>query len=516
MNLLARLALAAALAAAALPPQCAESAFAMGSNPPPPTAPVANMGTGADVTISADAAAPGLAVAPGAFGYNAQWRMQDGLAALCGPVATDADQAACLEKIGAAYGPMLAEAGARNLAFLNWGNTLGTWGDPLSSAGPWSARKLDCNPGSGLCERDVVGVGDVCALAKRWRLEAITFPVPLTGADPFTKVISDAAAARIVDYAAREIAAVGCAALTRYVGVGVEWSPLGPAFAQAQASYLKLLASLRARVEDPKVVLLVYGMLGARYGGAQAVAANAVNQPLYALAMRTPGLLIDLHPYLIPARLAAAPDGSTPMTDANVDALLRIAPDQSGFLTVAPAQWGATGPPAPGAVAEFSAMGLRHDVTQASEAPWPWEATLALADLSRECLASGAAICLNHAWTTGRPPEWPMDAVSGGALTDKARALGFLAAFHRGGVLPSLVSAGSVRGTVTREGATLRAYGGNFSRTPVTLGFRLFDEAAGRSASVEIRARGGVTAFAWDGAAPLALPPLSLWRAEFH
>lgn len=459
-------------------------AYAMPPKPPPPP-PAPSL-----PVLEVDAAAPGTPVAPGAFLYGAMWRLDDGPRALCAPgdaawtgPKTDAEHAACVTRIGEALAPAMRETGPRGFSW-NWGVTV--TGDPLLGLGPWSARRPDCRPGSGVCEKPLIGPAEACALAKRWEAEAVAWGVTPT---------ADAAEQARASHAAF---AAGCPGVRALVAVGVEAAPvLGMLSAEQLAARVR---AVRAALPESATVL-VYGKLGARWGKPDAIADNAALARLLAGA---PGVAFDVHPYL-----GDWPEGAaTPMTEANMDRLLALAPREApAWLRVAGF---------PGAALEFAVLGGRRDNRMEAAGPAPWPVALANADLLRECWAQGLGVCGAWMLSGNHPPEWPFGAVSleGGEvrISDRARALGFLARLHRGALLGRR-DAGALRLLASRtpEGG-LALYGGCFSRTPCEAEVRLAGGPWRALEAMTLGLGGAAPLGAWGPGLPLRVPAMSLVR----
>ncbi|MCB1033979.1 MAG: hypothetical protein KDD47_09120 [Acidobacteria bacterium] len=469
------------------------------------------------------------AIPPGAVGWGAMWK-QDILYPAPGELITDADHRAYIDRLGREGLRLARAADLRNISWP-WGVTFSTWGvNWENSTGPWSERPVDCarivllNKGSGWCEKTVVGVGDLMALAKRWRLEALTVAVPLAvldgtrvrwGPNFITHEIDGPTIEKISDHGAALIDFMRSrpewADLQRiYLEAGCEWRHYGQP--RAVASYAALIRRIREKIPDEKVIVVASASDSADL---DPVKANDWNRALFEQLHAIPGIAADLHRYRGMVGLTAGPGGATELTPENILRLAGTGRTQRGYFTVRPGQWNA-GDDHPGMASvslENAIHGLVGDHSTHTEAPRPWAAVMAHADLVREGLASQAMTFLGWTWfPEDLPAEWPHGAIlPNGTLARHAEAQAFLSRYHRGSLLASELSdETAVRGNAVlgpKGGVFL--YGGNFSLDRQEL--QLTGAPTG-NATVDLMGETEVETLEWDGRSPLGLPPMTLWR----
>ena len=491
------------------------------------------LGRGATTMIDIDAGKEVRPIPPGAVGWGAMWAR-----AFLDPAPpktlTDASHRAYIQTLAKAQAPLIRAADVRHLSWP-WGVSFSSWGvNWENSAGSWSTRKRDCarrGRTSGWCETAVVGVGDFLTLAQHWQLEAVTVGTNVAVMDGIRQrwgpgldnAFSEENIERLSDHAARLVDFMKSHPawddLGRvYLSVGCEWRhySLFPR-SKAVQTYVQLVRRVRAKIPDAKVIVVASASDSADWGGRELFKANSWNRFLHEGLVGVPGIALDRHIYRGMAGLQAAPDGATPMTDHNIDRLLQTAPSQHHFLGVDPRQWRGGGRAMPTIFLEAGILGLVADHKTRSSAPRPWPVDLVFADLAREVLASPALAFLGWVWNpSDLPREWPFGAQRGGKLLPHARALAFISRLHRGALLASTVHGSQhVRANAAgSRGGPVAAYGGNFSRQPTSLGFRLRGVRP-RTLEVEVMDENGVRTVVWDGRQPLPLRPLQLWRVAF-
>lgn len=486
--------------------------------------------TGAEVTLNIDTGNSLRRIEPGAVGWGAMWK-KDMIFPRPGNLKTDADHRAFLERLAREGGALARKADLRNISWP-WGVSFSTWGvNWENSVGPWSKRPVDCaripliNRGSGWCEKSVVGVGDLMFLADRWELEALTVAVPLSvldrtrvrwGPNFVTHAIDTGTMEKITAHAQGLISFMKSRPewhrLERvYLSAGCEWRHYGQP--SAVRTYAELIKKIRARITDPKVVIVASASDSADF---EPFKANSWNRPLYEALKNRPGVALDLHRYRGMAGLTAGPDGSTAATLENVARLARTGVTQQGFFTVHPGQWHQKGEPMPSVLLENAIHGLIGDHATHSSQPWPWPVVIAHADLVREALASRALTFLGWTWfPEDLPREWPHGAIrQDGTLAKHAQAQAFLTRFHRGEFLRSQISDNSaVRANAVRgNSGRVRIYGGNFSMESHQLHLTGVNPG---NAKVEYMGDKQIHKVAWDSRIPLVLPPMTLWRIIF-
>lgn len=141
---------------------------------------------------------------------------------------------------------------------------------------------------------------------------------------------------------------------------------------------------------------------------------------------------MDLHRYRGMIGAEQGPGGTMPLNPRNTDVLLQTGLSQRDYLTVDPKQRGASGPAMATVLLENAIHGVDGDHSKTSEAPRPWAATMAHADLVREALAGEALTFLSWTWfPEALPKEWPHGAILNSRLAPHAAAQGFLSDFHR-------------------------------------------------------------------------------------
>lgn len=473
-----------------------------------------------------DVARPEKVIPPGAVGWGAMWKRST-LWPTPPQILTDRSHGAYIRSLAAMHKRLIKEADVRHISWP-WGVGFSTFGvNWENSAVLWSRRKVDCVRGSGWCEKSIVGVGDLLTLADAWDLEAVTVAVPLAVFDGNTKRwgprlfhddFTDDTIEKIADHADRMIDFMkkqrGWRSLDRiYLAAGCEWrrySLRNPS--SAVLTYAKLVRRLRETIDDEKVWIVASASDNADIPG-EATKAASWNRYLYERLHDTKGIVLDLHRYRGMIGTAAQ-DGKTPLTEMNIDALLRVGVSQRGFLTVDPAHWGGRGKPMPSVLLENAIHGHHADHTKKSNQPLPWPVVMAHADLVREALASPAQSFLGWTWfPESIPPEWPHGAIRNGKLSAQAAAQGFLTTYHRGRRLPVKVPAASpVRGNATlQKDGTVRVYGGNFSRNSVKLRLRM-KGAAANGGRVEVLTKNGTDTAAWNGDESIDLKPMTLFR----
>ena len=479
------------------------------------------------------------AVPPGVIGWGAMWKA--GLLWPAPPKSMDdAAHARYIEDLGLRNAPLVQQADMRNISWP-WGVSFSTWAvNWENSAKPWSQRSPDCvtilGRVSPWCETTMVGVGDLMSLARMWQLEALTVAVPLAvidGKTPrwgpgfFNHVFSSSTIEKIADHAFRLVEFMkqqpGWSELDRvYLSAGTEWRHYGvhnPS--PAVLSYAKLVRRIRERIVDPKVIVVACASDSTDIDGYKHAQAISWNRYLYRELHAVPGIALDLHRYRGVGDTEAGPDGRMPLTPANIREMLETGLNQRQFLTVKPADWepasspASHGPAMPSVLLENAIQGHMNDHGTHSQAPRPWPAVMAHADLVREALASPALTFLGWTWfPEDLPEEWPHGALlPAGRLSRHAAAQAFLSRFHRGQLLSATMSdESSIRANAVRGGdGQLYLYGGNFSQQARNLAVVLegLNTEAGR---LEIMTESGVVSQIVALPSTLALPPMSLWR----
>ena len=476
------------------------------------------------------------AVPPGAIGWGAMWK-SDVLWPAPPKTMDDAAHARYIDDLGRRNAPLVQQADLRNISWP-WGVSFSTWAvNWENSAKPWSQRVPDCvtilGRVSPWCETTVVGVGDLMSLAQRWHLEALTVAVPLAvidGKTPrwgpgfFDHVFSPATIEQIADHAFRLVEYMkqqpGWSELDRvYLSAGTEWRHYGVVNpSPAVLSYAKLVRRIRERIVDPKVIVVACASDSTDIAGDKHAQAISWNRYLYRELHAVPGIALDLHRYRGVGGLEGGPEGGTPMTPPNIRKLVRTGLRQRGFLTVQPTDWAPNGPPGPAmpsVLLENAIHGHRSDHATHSQAPRPWPAVMAHADLVREALASPALTFLGWDWfPEDLPEEWPHGALlPAGRLSRHAAAQAFLSRFHRGQLLSatmsdeSFIRANAVRG----NDGQLYLYGGNFSQQARNLAVVLKGLRA-TTGRLEIMTESGVVSQVVTLPSTVALPAMSLWR----
>lgn len=446
--------------------------------------------------------------------------------------ASDRAHRAYIDQLAKANRPLIHAADVRHISWP-WGVTFSTFGvNWENSARPWSKRTPDCTRGSGWCEKTIVGVGDLMTLANAWDLEAVTVAVPLAvfdgnkprwGPRLFHDDFTNGTIEKISEHAAQLVAFMkehpAWKQLDRvYVSAGCEWrkyklqSPSG-----AVLSYAKLIKRIREKIPDNKVWIVASASDGTDMPGRERLQAANWNPFLYEQLHSLPGVALDLHRYRGMIGAKPTPDGKMPITDHNIDVLLRTGLSQRGYLTVHPKQWNQRGKPMPTVLLENAIHGRIADHKKMATGPTPWPVVVAHADLVREALAGETLTFLGWTWfPENLPPEWPHGAIRNGKLAPHASAQGFLSRYHRGQVLDTgALTSAPVRGNATRSSmGEIRAYGGNFSRAEQRLDFTIRGQKH-RGGKLEIHSKTGIQTMRWDGKSSITLPPMTLWRIEF-
>ncbi len=495
------------------------------------------LGAGADVTVTINAESDLGRVPPGAVGWGAMWKR-----AMLWPAPPadfdDASHAAYIRDLGERLRPVVEAGDMRNISWP-WGVSFSTWGvNWENSAGRWSTRTADCarilGRGSGWCEKAIVGVGDLMALADTWQLEAITVSVPLAvidgghtrwGPNFFDQSFPPDVIEKIAAHARRLVdhlkAQPAWNSLQRiYLAAGCEWRHYklrNPS--PAVLTYAALIRRLREVISEEKVIIVASASDSADIPGIPQIQAATWNEYLYRELSGIPGVALDLHRYRGNEGAAAGPGNTTPLTPGNVDVLLSTGLRQRGYLRVMPQHWRGTGAPARTVLLENAIHGYLADHSTHSDEPRPWAVSLAHADLTREALRSGSLTFLGWTWFPETlPGEWPHGALDrAGGLQPHAAAQAFLSRYHRGRIIETQWdSERSLRGnaTINRQGV-VRLYGGNFSRNPVSLGLTV-QGADIAGVRVEFMEESGTSHADWDGRNPLEVSAMTLYRIRMQ
>jgi hypothetical protein len=491
------------------------------------------LGAAAQSSLVTVTAAPNRVVRdvpPGVVGWGAMWK-RDMLWPAPPAEFTDQSHLDYIIRLGETNAPLIAAADVRNISWP-WGVTFSTWAvNWENSAQPWSRRTQDCarflNRTSPWCETTVVGVGDLMTLAHIWNLEAITVSVPLAVIDGsrtrwgpgfFDQVFSPDVIEKISDHANLLVDYMKFHATWQrleriYIAAGCEWRHYklrNPS--PAVLSYAALIKRIREKITDEKVIIVASASDSADLPGLEREQANSWNRYLYEELNGMPGVAMDLHRYRGMIGADRAPDGTMPLTPANIDRLLRTGVTQRGYLTVQPEQWGGSGPAIPSVLFENAIHGVDGDHSRTSNAPRPWPATMAHADLVREALASDAMSFLGWTWfPEALPREWPHGAVKNGALEPHAYAQAFLSRPHRDTFVAVTSSDEATVRAVASRGFSggIAVTGGNFSQRSVDVRFDL----PGRPA-VTLLTEQGERAVRASAGGTVTLPPMSLFSVE--
>ena len=487
----------------------------------------------ADVRLQVDPSQPTATIPPGVVGWGAMWKQQ--MLWPAPPAAMNDDQhQAYIRQLGLRNLSQVQAADMRNISWP-WGVSFSTWGvNWENSAKPWSQRVADCarilNRTSPWCEKSVVGVGDLMALADIWQLEALTVAVPLAVIDGrrtrwgpgfFDQTFSDHTIEQIADHGYRLIRFMqqqpGWQRLSRvYLSAGTEWRHYklrNPS--SAVLSYAKLLRRLREKIADSKVIIVGSASDSTDIPGIKHQQAISWNRYLYRELHQVPGIALDLHRYRGMIGVEADGTGRTPLNRRNIDAMLSTGVGQRQYLTVKPADWGEAGPAMATVLLENAIHGHMADHSTHSAKPIPWPVAMAHADLTREALASEAETFLGWTWfPEDLPEEWPHGALKpDGSLSYPARAQAFLSRLHRGHrVKLTLSDDSAIRANAVVSGkGQLGLYGGNFSQQASRLQIELVrgKKVAGR---LELMSAAGIRQQSLTLPATISLAPLTLWR----
>lgn len=493
----------------------------------------ATLGAGADSVMEINPGRKAKDILPGAYGWGNQWVSRD-LWPKPPANLNDASHRAYIAQVAKANAPLVKQADVRNMSWP-WGVTFGSWGvNWENTIGPYSKRTQDCarrgGRGSGWCETAIVGLDDFLTLAQGWGLEAITIGASVAvydggenmrwGPNLLTNAFDGGAIENLSNHAVKMVEHMkrhpGWNGFQRvYLAMGCEWrhySLFPPS--QDVLTYVQLVKTVRKKINDPKIVIVAVASDSADY---EPQKANSWNKPLYDGLVGTPGVVVDLHRYRGQNGLEGG-FGGVQMTPHNIDALMQTGVSQREYFDVRPSHWGGRGEPMPSVLLENAILGKDTDHNKKGRGDRPWPVSMAFADLLREAFASDAQTFLGWLWAPmDVPPEWPFGAHDGRALRDHAVAGAFLAQYHRGSLWESAVTGSpNIRGNATDGGGRgLFAYGGNFSRTPTSVGFFV---RGGRvsGGSVEILGEKGSRTVPWNGQTPIPVGPLELWRVAFR
>ncbi|WP_027855824.1 hypothetical protein [Marinobacterium jannaschii] len=487
----------------------------------------------ADITIQVSDSEVLQPIPPGVVGWGAMWK-QKMLWPAPPASMTDQQHQAYIRQLGLRNLSQVQAADMRNISWP-WGVSFSTWGvNWENSAKPWSQRVADCarilNRTSPWCEKTVVGVGDLMALADIWQLEALTVAVPLAVIDGrrtrwgpgfFDQTFSDHTIEQIADHGYRLVELMkqqpGWKRLQRvYLSAGTEWRHYrlrNPS--SAVLSYAKLLRRLREKIADSKVIIVGSASDSTDIPGIKHQQAISWNRYLYRELHNVPGIALDLHRYRGMIGTQADSNGRTPLNFHNVEAMLATGAGQRQYLTVKPADWGESGPTMPTVLLENAIHGRMADHSTHSSQPIPWPVAMAHADLVREALASEALTFLGWTWfPEDLPEEWPHGALRpDGRLSAPARAQGFLSHYHRGNRVNLTISDESAirANAVVGAKGKLALYGGNFSQQANRLRIGLLHKGK-VAGSLELMSAAGIHQQSLTLPATISLPSLTLWR----